>query len=372
MATVRTRDFYATVGVSEDATEDEIRAAYRKLAHRYHPDKTGGDKAAEETLKEINEAYDVLKNKDKRAKYDQERKFESQFGYAGYEDIGDAGFGGVNLADILGAAFGGRAHRQDLRRPGRDLEAGIRVTLNEVDQGASRRISLRRNERCADCSGTGGAPGTEPVTCRECNGAGIVNHSNGIFNMSRTCSACRGRGQSYSESCTACAGSGLKIATRDISVRIPAGIGDGARLRVAGEGEPGDPGAPNGDLYVRVEIAADPFFTREGRDLVCEVPVTMAEAALGAKVRVPTLCGVAELDVVPGTQSGTRLRMRGMGLPGLQGRAKGDQYVKIVVEVPRKLSAQQKRLLKEFDADYEPEANPLKKAFQSLIGRFRK
>jgi molecular chaperone DnaJ len=377
MATVKTKDLYEMLGVAEAATDDEIRKAYRKLAHKYHPDKTGGDKAAEEKLKEINQAYDVLKNKEKRAKYDQQRKygaFEGGFdtGGGGFSGFDAAGFGAADFADIFGSAFGGRATSRAAKRSGTDLEASVTVTLRDVAEGASKKLTIRRHDRCTVCAGTGGKPGTSPVTCPECRGTGVVSQGNGFFTINRTCPVCQGQGQRYTDPCSACRGQGIETVSREISLRIPPGVSEGTRLRVAGEGEPGDLGTPNGDLYVRVGIAPDPIFTRDDRNLICEVPVTFVEAALGASVPVPTLTGMANLALKPGTQTGAQLRMTGMGLPKGARGSKGDQIVKILVEVPRKLTAEQKKLLREYDQDYEPEAHPLKAAFQHLIERFRK
>lgn len=369
MNAVNTNDYYDLLGVSETATDDEIRKAYRKLAHRFHPDKTGGDKSAEEKLKEINEAFTVLKNKEKRAKYDEQRKFGPSMGTGGFE--GFSGFGGQDFSDIFGAAFGGRGAGKRAKKSGRDLEAAVTVSLVDVAEGASKRLNIRRNERCVQCGGTGGKSDTSPVTCAECHGSGVVSQGNGFFSINRTCPACHGQGKRYAEPCAKCRGLGLEKVSREIALRIPKGVNHGARLRVAGEGEPGDPGAPNGDLYVRVDVEPDLFFKRDGRNLVCEVPVTFAEAALGASVRVPTLKGVADVALKPGTQSGAQLRMAGMGLQAQSGGSSGDQIVKILVEIPRKLTAEQKKLLQQFDAEYVPDAHPFKKAFLGLLDRLR-
>ncbi len=360
------KDFYELLGVSETATNDEIRKAYRKLAHQYHPDKTGGDVVAEEKLKEINVAYDVLKNKEKRSKYDQQRKFGDANG--DFYGFNTAGF---DFSDIVGSAFRGGASGHRTKRTGRDLEATVSVSLRELAEGTSKRISLRRNERCEVCAGTGGKPGTSPLTCSDCGGTGVISQGNGFFSINRTCPACHGDGQRYLESCALCHGNGVQKNTREISLRVPMGVNVGARLRIAGEGEPGDLGAANGDLYVRIELEPDPFFKLDGKNLVCEVPISLVEAALGGSIRVPTIKGVADVTVKPGTQTGAQLRMTGMGLPAQVGGRVGDQIVRLTVEVPKKLSPEQKKLLRQFDKDYVPQAHPLKDAFKRLLARFR-
>ncbi len=360
-------DLYEILGVAETATQDEIRKAYRGLARKYHPDKTGGDTAAEELLKEINAAYGILKNEEKRGEYDRRRK-------AGGFDGFDFGAQGGDFADIFssifaGAQAGGRA--RSTARPGNDLEARVRVTLAEVVSGARKTLRINRAETCGDCSGSGAAPGTKAAACPECGGSGQIARGNSFFQMSQACGRCRGSGQAIASPCAKCTGSGRTPGQRELSVAIPAGANDGMRLRVAGEGEAGFQSGPRGDLYVRVELEDDPFFTRDGTNLVCDAPITFAEAALGAKVTVPTLDGVAKLTIEPGTQSGQQLRMRGLGLPTLGGGARGDEIVKVIVEVPRKLSAEQKRLLREFDGNYETAGHPVRDAFRALLLRLR-
>lgn len=371
-------DLYQILGVAETASQDEIRKAYRELARKYHPDKTGGDKAAETRLKEINAAYDILKNKEKRADYDQRRKVGNFEGF----DFGE----GIDISDLFSSLFGGaggggfagggfgtgtRARTRSAARPGNDLEARVHISLNDVVSGTKKTLRITRPETCSDCRGSGAAPGSSPVTCPDCGGSGMVTRGSSVFQMSQTCPRCRGSGQTIAQPCPKCTGSGRVTAPREISVTIPAGIDAGSRLRVAGEGEAGIQGGPDGDLYVRVEVEDDPFFKREGRNLVVEVPITFAEAALGAKVTVPTLDGIAKLTIEPGTQHGAQLRMRGQGLPGVGGTARGDEIVKIIVEVPRKLTSEQKRLLREFDGNYESASHPLRDAFRALLRRLR-
>ena len=318
-----TQDYYEILGVKTDATQDEVRRAYRKLARQYHPDKTGGDAQAEEKLKTINAAYDVLKNEEKRKEYDQQRAFSGAFGGGGgfRPGFGDfefhtddpSAFSGI-FESLFGGGGMGAAYRQQAQhpRPGRDLEISVPITLHDVANGGQKSFRIQREDA---------------------NGA---------------------------------------VTPRDIKVDVPKGIDDGMRLRVPGEGSPGFNGGPRGDLYVRVRVGDDPFFTREGRNLVCEVPITFAEAALGAKVNVPTLDGTAMLTVPAGTQNRARLRLRGMGLPGMKQATGGDQFVEIRVEVPVKLTREQKRLLKEYeDAASAAGSHPLMDAFRSLMGKLR-
>ncbi len=381
MTQTKTKDFYDVLGVAQEASTDEIRKAYRKLAHKYHPDKTGHEKSAankkatEDKMKEINEAYDVLKNAEKRKEYDREREgghgFEfSEGGGSGFDFSQASGFG-ENFGDILSSMFGMNPEMRGGPRPGRDLKAAIRVTLRDVANGAKKILSLARSEICAECHGSGAAKGSQPKTCPDCGGAGQLFRSEGRFQSSRACPHCRGLGTLISDPCTKCEGTGHAPVRRDISVTIPAGIESGGRLRLAGEGEAGEPGAPRGDLYVMVDIEPDPFFKRDGADLVCEVPITFAQAALGDRVTVPTLDGVAKVTVPQGTQNGAKLRLRGMGLPVLGSGKKGDQLVQIVVEVPRGLSDEQKAALTGFDAKSTAASMPLTDRFKQLLGSLR-
>ncbi len=365
------QDYYETLGVKNDATEEEIRSAYRDLARKYHPDKTGGDETAEEKLKEISAAYDVLKNADKRKKYDQQR-VSAAHGFGGFDFTG-ASSGGDDFADILSSLFGGgaRAQAYTAARPGRNLQARIKVTLKDAVSGTSKTLRIRRDELCADCKGSGAAPGTSPITCPDCGGAGQISRGNGMFQMRQTCSRCRGTGEAVATPCPKCSGSGHTRARREIAVTIPPGVDEGTRLRIAGEGDAGHYGGPRGDLYVHVIMEKDPFFLREGRNLICEVPVTFATAALGAKIDVPTLDGVAKVTVQPGTQNGTLLRMRGMGLPSLSGTSRGDELIKILVEVPKKLTRDQIKLLRDFDDPLPATAHPLREKFRKRLAKLR-
>lgn len=373
------RDLYEILGVSKTASDEEIRRAYLKLAHKYHPDKTGGDKQAEEKLKEINGAYDILKNPEKRKQYDMYGSMGEQMGggpgggfQGGFSGFGGGGFSGFDspFEDFFDMLFGqGGGQRRHAARAGNDLEYRVSVTLEEAAFGVKKNVRFTRSETCSDCSGSGAAPGTQPETCPTCRGTGQVRASQGFFSITQTCSRCRGAGRIVSRPCSRCGGSGKNRVQREISVDIPAGIDTGVTLRVSGEGEPGDFGGPRGDLHIRVEVQPHDFFTREGTDILCEVPVSFPQAAVGATVRVPTLRGEAELKVPAGTQSGAILRLRGMGMPDLRGYRQGDQLVRVVVEIPTKLSRRQRELLQEFDQESDEKTYPLYRRFMDRLKR---
>ncbi len=368
------KDFYEILGVAREADEDTIRSAYRKLAHLYHPDKTGGDKPAEDKLKEINEVYDVLKNKEKRARYD-------RFGAAGVgagAQQGSGGFsggfggaGGSPFDDIFeaffGGAGGGRARGPQSAARGDDLEYPLRLTLREAAFGASKTIRFKRHESCQECSGSRAAKGSGVERCPQCNGAGQVRMSQGFFSITRTCPRCQGAGGVIKEPCRACAGSGSTTAQRELTVKIPPGVDTGSRLRMTGEGEAGRHGGSRGDLYVFLEVEEDDVFTREGNDLSCEIPISFPNAILGAEIVVPTLDGETKLKVPAGTQPGTVFRMRGLGIPDLRGYKKGDLLVTLQVETPTKLSKEQKELIQKFEELSSANTYPLHKRFFDRI-----
>jgi molecular chaperone DnaJ len=367
----RQRDPYEILGVSRGATEDEIRKAYLKLAHKYHPDKTGGDKAAEEKLKEINGAYDILKNPEKRSQYDRFGQmgdaFGSGFGGGGFSTTGfDSPID--DLFDMFfGRGGGGGQRRQPSARPGNDLEYKVSVTLQEAAFGAKKNISFARMEACSECSGTGAAPGTRPETCPQCQGSGQTHVAHGFFSVTQTCHRCRGTGRAVSKPCPRCSGTGRVRLERKIAVDIRPGVDTGLRLRVPGEGEPGEFGGPRGDLYIYIEVQPHELFLRQGNDIICEVPVGFSKAALGGTIRVPTLKDEAELKIPPGTQSGTMLRLRGLGMPDLRGYRQGDHYVKVIVEVPARLTRKQRDLLKDFDEAGDAAAYPLYRRFMDKL-----
>jgi len=367
----RPKDLYEILGVTKEASQDEIRRAYLKLAHKYHPDKTGGDKEAEERLKEVNAAYDVLKNAEKRAKYD---RFGSEGG--GFEGFGGAGGQGFeapfeDFFDMLfgqGGGGGGRGRRSNIQ-PGNDLEMRLSISLLEAAKGAKKMVKFARMEHCGDCSGSGAAPGSTPETCKQCGGSGQVRAAHGFFSVTRTCSVCRGAGKMVTKPCRKCSGAGQVRTQRELSLDVPAGVDTGSRLRVTGEGEPGSNGGPRGDLYLLIEVEQHPHFQREGVNLFLDIPITITQAALGDTVRVPTLDGEAELRIPAGTQPGTQLRMRGLGLPDLRGYRQGDLIVRIQVEIPQKLSKRQREILEEFQQVSDQKTYP---AYRRFIDSFLK
>ena len=368
------RDYYEILGVVHDATEDEIRKAYRKLAHKYHPDKTGGDKKAEDKLKEINAAYNTLRNPEKRSKYDQFGEAGDQFGGAGgFGGPGGfggnaSGFGGA-FEDIFDAFFnqGTGTRRRSNVVHGNDLEYRVRITLKQAAFGAKKKISFKRKENCSECNGSGAAPGSSPEICRDCGGNGEVRLTQGFFSVTRTCPHCRGAGRVITSPCKRCSGSGVVDTKRDLSLDIPPGVDTGARLRVGGEGEPGRGGGARGDLYILIEVELDEMFTREGNSIICEVPISFIEASMGKTIRVPTLKGEADLKIPAGTQSGTLFKLRSLGIPDLRGYSQGDQIIKIQVETPTKLNKEQKELLKRFEELSDTKTYPLHKRFMDKL-----
>lgn len=376
MAPAGVKNYYEILGVSKDASKDEIRKAYLKLARQYHPDKTGGDKAAENKLKEINNAYDTLKNPAKRKEYDrmlfepagtpfgEGRGFEGFGGGRGFEGAGGySGFGG--FGDFFSDIFGGAgATTQTGPQPARgsDKETAIQVTLREVAEGGRRVLRVPRTVTCGTCSGSGAAPGTTPEPCPQCKGTGrLTRGGTAQFVLSQPCPRCRGTGSVVRTPCPACHGTGQVEDTRTVTVTIPKGVTDGTRLRLAGQGDAGDYGAPDGDLYVVVNVQDHPLFRRNKRDLLCRMPVTLTDALLGAVVRVPTLLGQAELRLPAGTQTGRVFRLKGQGLPGMRGGQRGDQLVEVWVEVPETLTPEVKDMLDRLRQ--EPLAYPNRRAF---------
>jgi molecular chaperone DnaJ len=346
------RDYYEVLGLAKGASTDEIKKAYRKLAMQYHPDRNPGDKAAETKFKEAAEAYEVLSDEQKRARYD-------QHGHAGVEGMGHAGGGFSSMEDIFaqfgdvfggGSIFdqffgGGGGGRGESRNQGASLKLGLEITFREAVKGCTKTIDLKRNETCETCKGSGAKPGTKPVVCRLCGGAGVVRQGQGLFVIQTSCPQCGGQGKTVSDPCPTCRGQGAQPKKATITVRIPAGIEDGSRLRVSGEGEAGRDGGPRGDLYVYVQVKEDPFFERHDHDVVCKVPVTYAQAALGGEIEVPTLDGMAKLKIPAGSQPNDLLRMRGLGIPA--GSRRGDQIVVVQISVPKRPTERQRELLKE-------------------------
>jgi molecular chaperone DnaJ len=344
------RDYYEVLGVKRDASESELKSAYRKLAVKYHPDKNPGDAEAEEKFKEAAEAYSVLSDANQRARYD-------RFGHAGVgsaaSDGAGAGFAGFPgfediLGDLFGFNFGGGRRSSSQVQRGADLRYDLEITLEDVAVGLKTQIRVPRLENCGTCGGTGAAPGTTPVTCTTCGGSGQVRYQQGFFSVSRTCSACRGTGKIIKDPCRDCRGEGRVRREKTLEIKIPAGVDNGARLRVQGEGEAGFGGGPAGDLYVVIHVREHEIFDRQDNNLYCTVPVTFTQAALGAEIKVATLDGEETLKVPEGTQTGSTFRLRNKGVVSLSGGGKGDLFVSVNVVTPTKLSRDQRRLLEEF------------------------
>ena len=350
------KDYYAVLGVARNASQADIKKTYRKLAQRYHPDSNKGDQAAEERFKEISAAYDVLGDAEKRKEYDRIRDMASsgfRFGGGGpggvrFEDLG---FEGGNLGDLFGDLFGGAGGFGGptggaRTRRGADLAAEVEVSFEDALEGTTVSLQITGNAPCGICGGSGARPGTAPATCRECGGSGSVSVNQGFFSMARPCPRCAGRGTVIDDPCPTCGGSGSTSATRTLKAKVPAGVEDGARVRLAGQGEAGPPGAAPGDLYLTVRVRPHKLFRRKGADLALELPVTFPEAALGAQVKVPTLNGPVTLKVPAGTRSGRTFRLRGKG-GERRGGGKGDLLVTVNVEVPSRVSKQERELLEQ-------------------------
>jgi molecular chaperone DnaJ len=364
------RCYYETLSVPRTANDGELKSAYRKLAMQWHPDRNPGDKDCEHRFKEINEAYDVLKDGDKRAAYD-------RFGHAAFENGG--GMGGAHgfgsdfasaFSDIFEGVFGmaGARGARSGRERGADLRYNMEITLEDAYLGKAAELRIPTSVTCETCSGTGAKPGTKPKTCATCAGAGKIRHAQGFFTLERTCPSCHGRGQVIDDPCKSCSGSGRVTRERTLSVNIPAGVEDGTRIRLAGEGEAGLRGGPAGDLYIFLSLTSHPLFQRDGADLHCRVPVSMVTAALGGEFEVPTIDGAKSRVKVPGgTQSGRRFRLQGKGMPVLRSKQLGDMYVQVVVETPQNLTKKQKELLSEFHKLSSNETQPESASFFSRV-----
>ncbi len=345
------RDYYEVLSVSRTATEVEIKSSYRKLAMKYHPDRNPGDTTAEERFKEAAEAYAILADAEKRSLYD-------RFGHAGvgsaasggfdpsvFADFGDI-FGGLGDIFGFGDLFGGGRRRGGPQR-GADLRYDLEITFEESAQGAETVIQIPRQENCDGCHGSGAAPGSTPTVCSQCRGQGQVRFQQGFFTVARTCPQCRGNGQIISKPCPACRGAGRVGRERKITVKIPAGIATGQQLRLQGEGEGGSAGGPPGHLYVVVHVQEHEFFRRDGVNLFCEIPVNITTLALGGEIAVPTLDGTEQVKVADGTQTGTTLRLRGKGMPEVNGGARGDLFATVQAQIPRKLNKEQRHLFEQ-------------------------
>lgn len=343
------RCYYEILGVDRNATEEEIKKSYRRLAMKYHPDRNPGDKEAEEKFKEAAEAYEVLSDAEKRDIYD-------RYGHEGLSSTGFRGFSGfedifASFGDIFGDVFGftnGRARSRTAPRAGSDLRYDLKLTFLEAAQGVATDIDVEKLERCRTCDGTGAAPGSSPEVCPRCRGRGQVTQTSGFFSISTTCPHCRGQGQIIVNPCRACRGTGRERVVKRVHVKIPAGVDTGSRLRLRGEGEQGEYGGPNGDLYVFIHVEDHEFFKRNDDDVYCRIPISFVQAALGATVEVPTLTGTEKLKIPRGTQSGKIFRLKGKGFPHLRGFGRGDQLIETVVTVPTNLNRRQEELLREF------------------------
>lgn len=375
------RDYYEVLGVAKGASDDEIKKAYRKLAKKYHPDVNKDNPEAEVKFKEASEAYEVLSDGGKRSKYD-------QFGFAGVDPSygagqGGGGFGGFggfdmggfgDLGDILGSMFGGgssRTSRQNAPRRGESIRKSIMLSFEEAAFGCDKEIMIDRVENCEECSGTGAAKGTSPETCSNCHGSGVVTQMQrtplGVFQSQAACPNCRGTGKIIKSPCTKCSGSGKTRRSRTLSVHIPAGIDEGQSIQLRGQGGAGANGGPAGDVIVTIGIRPHPVFTREGSDVICEIPISFTQAALGDTLQVPTIDGKIEYKVPEGTQPGTVFRMKGKGIQNVNGRGRGDQYVRVSLEVPKNLSDRQKELLRDFEMSATDENHAARKGFWDKV-----
>jgi molecular chaperone DnaJ len=355
------RDYYEVLGMDRRAAHEQIKKAYRRLAHKYHPDRNPDDPEAEGRFKEAAEAFEVLNDSAKRQRYD-------QFGHAGLSGAGVHDFSHMGVediasmfGDIFGEFFGGRGRG----RRGADLKTEITVTLREVFSGADRTIEFSRSDSCDLCGGTGSAPGTQRRTCRTCGGYGQVEQTGGIFfgRVISTCPACHGRRFEITTPCHACRGLGQVVKERVVNVRVPPGIHEGQAVRVRGEGEPGENGSGRGDLHCYVRVSAHPFLERHNNDLVCRLPISFTQAALGTVVEVPTLTGKAEVKVPRGTQHGQLFRLSGLGLPDLRSGRKGDEIVQVMIEIPNRLNKDQEALLRQFAETEDKSVMPESKGF---------
>jgi molecular chaperone DnaJ len=359
------------LGVSRSATDAEIKSAYRKLAMQYHPDRNPNNPDAEEKFKECSEAYAILADQEKRARYD-------RFGHTGVGTAAAAaGFDPSIFQDFsdifgdffgVGDLFGGGGRRRTRAQRGADLREDLTLEFEEAAFGTETQVNVRRHEPCEECKGSGAAPGKVPVSCRTCGGRGQVRYQQGFFSIARTCTTCQGTGQVITDPCPKCKGEGRILRQRTVEAKVPAGVEDGTRIRYAGLGEAGYFGGPPGDLYVVLHVKEHPFFEREGNDLHCVIPISFSQAALGTEIKVPTLDGDQALKIPEGTQSGTSFRIKNKGIPVLNGHGKGDLFVEIRVQTPTKLNKRQRELLQELDATTRVENRPQRR---TLLGKVK-
>lgn len=379
------QDFYEVLGAEKGMDDAALKKAYRKKAMKYHPDRNPGDKEAEKHFKEVNEAYDVLKDPEKRAAYDRmgHAAFEGGMGGGGFGG-GFGGQGGADFADMFGDMFGdafgdmfggggARGGRRRGPQRGSDLRYDLTVSLADAYEGKSVELNIPTSDHCGTCHGSGAKPGSSPITCSTCGGAGQVRVARGFMQMTQTCPACHGAGQMIDDPCGDCHGSGIERKNKTINVNIPKGVDDGTRIRVSGEGEAGPQGGPSGDLYIYVNMGAHDFFQREGEHIVVDMPLDFVEATLGGTLEVPTPDGgKAKLKIPEGTQAGQRFRLRGKGMPTLNRGTFGDMYVIVHVETPTKLSKKQKELLRQFRNEGGSKNNPQQESFTKKVRDFWK
>lgn len=367
------RDYYETLGVSRGASEQDLKTAYRRLAKEYHPDRNAGDGDAERKFKEVNEAYEALKDPQKRAAYD-------QFGHAAFEGGGPGARGGFgpdfasSMSDIFDDLFGdfmggrrGQARRSGRERGG-DLRYNLEITLEDAYKGKTAQIRVPASVQCETCTGTGAKPGTKASTCATCAGMGKVRSTEGFFTIERTCPVCHGRGETIEDPCTDCRGSGRMTRERTLSVNIPPGVEDGTRIRLGGEGEAGLRGGPTGDLYIFLSIKPHAFFQRDGADVFCKVPIAMTTATLGGQIDVPTLEDTTTRVKIPeGTETNKQFRLKGKGMPVLRSKVSGDMYIQVEVETPKNLTRRQRELLEEFEKASHNDTSPASSGFFSRV-----
>ena len=370
------RDYYEILGLNRNATEQDIKSAFRKLAKESHPDRNPSDRGAEQRFKELNEAYEALKDPQKRAAYD-------QFGHAAFDGgLGRAGGFGPDFAssmsdifdDLFGEFMGGRrggGRQRTGRERGADLRYNMEITLSEAYTGKTAQIRVPTSVSCETCAGSGAKAGTRPTSCPTCAGMGKVRASQGFFTIERTCPTCHGRGEVIADACATCAGSGRVTKERTLSVNIPAGVEDGTRIRLAGEGEAGLRGGPPGDLYIFLSIKPHEFFQRDSADIFCKVPISMTTAALGGQIEVPTVDGsMTRVKVPEGSESGKQFRLKNKGMPVLRSKMTGDMYIQVEVETPKSLTRRQRELLEEFERESRNETSPHSHGFFARVKEF--
>jgi len=373
---VSNRDYYEVLGVAKDADENAIKRAYRKLAMKYHPDRNPGDDSTSEKFREVTEAYEVLTDAGKRARYDQyghagvDEQMQDFWGRGGAQDSHAFRDFGDMFGDVFGDMFGGRGGGARTAR-GADLRYNLTLTLEEAASGREVELKIPKHESCTTCKGNGARPGSNPVPCNTCGGHGQVQMQQGFFAVRRTCPTCQGAGTRIDSPCLDCGGAGRVKVTKKLKIKVPAGVYDGAQVRVSGEGEPGQHGSPAGDLYVVIALKAHSIFEREGADLYCTMPVTFPQATLGAEVDAPTLNGRVKIKIPAGTEGGRVFRLRGHGVPDVRaGSQKGDLYVRVQIAVPKKMSSRQEQLLREFANEAGDDVYPERSSFLGKVKDF--